>query len=122
MLRSGSASRMSDSLRAFNESIPGADGKVLDRAPYPEIGRIQEVDGSGKASYNSLGAKLQRRFSAGLTYLVGYTWSRSIATASAIRNHGGDTLFPQNSYHLREEKALSGSHTTHRAVTSVLYD
>ncbi|PYU93954.1 MAG: hypothetical protein DMG08_08820 [Acidobacteria bacterium] len=118
----GSASRKLESMRAFNESIPGADGKVLDRAPYPEFGRIQEVDGSGKASYNSLGAKLQRRFSAGLTYLFGYTWSRSIDTASAIRNHGGDTLFPQNSYNLRAEKALSGFDTTHRAVTSILYE
>lgn len=118
----GSVSRKLESLRAFNESIPGPTGSVLARAPYPEFGRIQEVDGSGKANYNSLGLKLQRRFSQGLTYLFGYTWSRSIDTTSAIRVHGGDTLFPQNSYNLRAERGLSSFHVGHRAVTSVLYE
>jgi hypothetical protein len=115
-------SRKLESLRAFNESLPGATGTVLERAPYPEFGRIQEVDGSGKANYNSLGVKLQRRLSQGLTYTFGYTWSRSIDTGSAIRNHMGDTLFPQNSYNLRAERALSSFHVAHRSVTSVLYD
>src|SRR4029434_3343621 len=90
--------------------------------PYPEFGRIQEVDGSGKANYNSLGVKVQRRFSDGLTYLFAYTWSRSIDTASAIRNHGGDTLFPQNSYDLAAERAPSSFNTTHRTVSTVLYE
>jgi hypothetical protein len=118
----GSVSRKLESLRAFNESLPGATGTVLQRAPYPEFGRIQEVDGSGKANYNSLGVKLQRRFSQGLTYLFGYTWSRSIDTGSAIRNHVGDTLFPQNSYNLRAERGLSSFDTAHRTVTSALYE
>jgi Carboxypeptidase regulatory-like domain len=118
----GSVSRKLESLRAFNESIPGATGTVLERAPYPEFGRIQEVDGSGKANYNSLGAKVQRRFSDGLTYLFAYTWARSIDTASAIRNHAGDTLFPQNSYELAAERAPSSFNTTHRAVSTVLYE
>jgi hypothetical protein len=118
----GSVSRKLESLRAFNESIPGATGSVLSRAPYPEFSRIQEVDGSGKASYNSLGVKLTRNFNQGLTYLMGYTWSRSIDNASAIRNHGGDTLFPQNSYNIAAEKALSSFHVAHRLTTSTLYE
>ena len=118
----GSLSRKLESLRAFNESIPGATGTVLERAPYPEFGRIQEVDGSGKASYNGLGVKLQKNFSSGLTYLVGYTWSKSIDTASSIRSHNGDTLFPQNSYNIAGDRALSTFHTAHRLVTSTLYE
>ena len=118
----GSVSRKLESLRAFNESLPGATGTVLDRAPYPEFSRIQEVDGSGKAHYDSLSVKLQRRFSQGLTYLVGYTFSKSIDTASGIRNNGGDTLFPQNSYCIRCERGLSIFHFSHRLVTSTLYE
>jgi hypothetical protein len=117
----GSLGRKLESLRAFNESIPGATGSVLSRAPYPEFGRIQEVDGSGKSSYNGLSLKLEKRFSSGFTFLSGYTWSRSIDNASAIRNQGGDTLFPQNSYNLAAEKALSSFHTSHRFVSSGLY-
>ncbi|MBI3694537.1 MAG: TonB-dependent receptor [Acidobacteria bacterium] len=118
----GSVSRKLESLRAYNESLPGATGTVLDRAPYPEFSRIQEVDGSGKAHYDSLSLKLQRRFSQGLTYLVGYTFSKSIDTASGIRNNGGDTLFPQNSYCIRCERGLSIFHVSQRMVTSILYE
>src|SRR5438093_1110499 len=116
--------RRLESLRAFNEAYPTADPtlSVASRSPYPELSRIQEVDGSGKANYNALSVKLQRRFSKGLTYLFGYTWSRSIDYGSAIRVHSSDLLFPQNSYDLRAERGLSSFHTPHRGVTSVLYE
>ncbi|MBS1807824.1 MAG: carboxypeptidase regulatory-like domain-containing protein [Acidobacteria bacterium] len=117
----GSVGRKLESLRAFNESIPGTTGSVLSRAPYPEFGRIQEVDGSGKSSYNGFSVKLEKRLSGGLSFVSGYTWSKSIDNASAIRSHNGDTLFPQNSYNLAAERALSSFHTSHRAVNSVLY-
>ena len=117
----GSVSRKLESLRAFNESIPGTTGSVLSRAPYPEFGRIQEVDGSGRANYNGFSVKLEQRLSNGLSFVSGYTFSKSIDNASAIRNHGGDTLFPQNSYNLNAERALSSFNVKHRAVNSVLY-
>jgi len=117
----GSVSRKLESLRSFNDPVPSATGSIASRTPYPELGRIQEVDGSSKANYNSLSVKLQRRFSKGLTYLFGYTWSRSIDYGSAIRVHGSDLLFPQNGYDLRAERGLSSFHTPHRSVTSVLY-
>jgi hypothetical protein len=117
----GSVGRKLESLRAFNESIPGTVGNVLSRAPYPEFGRIQMVDGSGKSHYNGASIKLEKRLSSGMSFVSGYTWSKSIDNASAIRNHAGDTLFPQNSYNLAAEKALSSFHTSHRMVNSVLY-
>src|SRR5205807_2154024 len=120
----GSVSRRLESLRAFNEAYPTADTTlpVALRSPYPELGRFQEVDGSGKANYNALSAKLQRRFSKGLTYMFGYTWSKSIDYGSAIRVHDTDVLFPQSSYNLHAERGLSSFNQDHRAVTSVLYD
>jgi hypothetical protein len=118
----GSMSHKLESLRAYNESLPGATGTVLERAPYPEFSRIQEVDGSGSGNYNALSLRLQRRFSQGLTYLAGYTWSKSIDTASGIRNNGGDTLFPQNSYCIRCERGLSIFSVSHRTVSTVLYE
>ena len=118
----GSVSRKLESLRSFNDPIPSATGSIASRTPYPELGRIQEVDGSSRANYNALSVKLQRRFSKGLTYLFGYTWSRSIDYGSAIRVHGSDLLFPQNGYDLRAERGLSSFHTPHRSVTSVLYE
>src|SRR5215470_9733228 len=81
----GSVGRKLESLRAFNESIPGTTGSVLSRAPYPEFGRIQEVDGSARSSYNGFSAKLERRFREGANFSLGYTWSKSIDNGSAIR-------------------------------------
>ncbi|MGH9673137.1 MAG: carboxypeptidase regulatory-like domain-containing protein [Bryobacteraceae bacterium] len=122
----GSISHHLESLRAVNETLP-ADPRVDSRsiplrAPFPNFGRIQLVDNGGNGTYNSLGAKLTRRFSSGLTYLASYTWSKSIDTATAIRNQGGDTLFPQNSYCRSCEKARSSHDNRHRYVTSVLWE
>jgi hypothetical protein len=120
----GSVSRRLEMLRAFNEAYPTADPtlSIPIRSPYPELGRIQEVDGSAKANYNSLSVKLQRRFSKGLTYLSGYTWSKSIDDGSAIRVHDTDVLFPQSSYNLHAQRGLSSFNQSHRVVSSVLYD
>ncbi|WP_031499525.1 TonB-dependent receptor [Bryobacter aggregatus] len=122
----GSFSRHLESLRAVNEAVPVdpavSNLSVPNRSAFPNFGRIQLVDNSNHANYNSLGAKLTKRYSAGLTALFSYTWSKSIDTASAIRNQGGDTLFPQNSGCRNCERGLSSFNTQHRFVTSLLYD
>jgi hypothetical protein len=115
-----------ESLRAVNEAIP-ADPRVDSRpvylrSPFPNFGRIQLVDNGGSGNYNSLGAKLTKRYSNGVTFLGSYTWSKSIDTATAIRNLGGDTLFPQNSYCRACERARSSHDVRHRFVTSALWD
>ncbi len=117
----GSISRHLESLRAVNEAIPGTT-PALQRTPFAEFGRIQLVDAGANGNYNGASAKLTKRFSAGLTYLLSYTWSKSIDEASGIRTHNGDTLFPQNSYCLRCERGLSIFNTASRFVSSVLYD
>jgi len=117
----GSVSHRLERMRAFNEAIPGP-GSVKSRQPYPEFGRIQEVDGSVNANYNSFSAKLTRRYSQGLTLLAGYTWAKAIDNGSGIRTLGADTLFPQNSYCIQCERALSVFDTRHRFVSSVIYD
>ncbi len=121
----GSVSHRLEGLRAPNESLPAP--RVLGiperlRAPFPEFGRIQLVDNGGNGNYNSLGAKLTKRYTAGLTFLASYTYSKAIDTASAIRNQGGDTLFPQNSYCRSCERGRSSFDTNQRFVTSVQWE
>ena len=117
----GSQSRHLESLRAVNEALPGTT-PILQRTPFAEFGRIQLVDASANAGYNALSAKVTKRYSSGLTYLLAYTWSKSIDDASGIRVHNGDTLFPQNSNCLACERGLSIFSTASRLVSSVLYD
>jgi hypothetical protein len=122
----GSVSHRLESLRAVNESIPLAQAPAVSsipmRAPFPNFGRIQLVDNGGNGNYHSLGTKLTKRYSNGMTYLISYTWAKSIDTATAIRNQGGDTLFPQNSYCRNCERARSSHDVRHRFVTSALWD
>ena len=118
----GSVSRKLEQYRSFNYAEPSPTGSIASRVPYPELGRVFLVDGVGKANYNSLGLKLQRRLSAGLTYLLGYTWARAIDTGSGIRPHASDTLFAQDEFCIQCDYALSAFHTQHRWVWSTLYE
>jgi hypothetical protein len=118
----GSESHHLEFLRAVNESLPGTVGSVVSRAPYPNFGRIQLVDNSGNGNYNSLGMKLTKRYSGGLTMLGSYTYAKSMDETSGIRVQGDDTLFPQNSYCRTCERALSAFDTRHRFVLSAIYD
>jgi hypothetical protein len=118
----GNVSRHVEQLRAVNEAIPSPTGSIASRSPFPEFGRIQLVDNGGVANYNGLSFKLTKRYSSGLTYLLGYTWSKTLDTGSSIRTHDGDTLFPQNSYCRSCEYGLSSFNVGHRFTSSVLYD
>lgn len=117
----GSEGHRLERFRAVNEAIPGP-GSAASRDPYPEFGRIQEVDGEANSNYNAFTAKITRRFSDGLTYLAGYTYSKSIDDGSGIRTLGADSLFPQDSYCVKCERALSVFDTRHRVITSLLYE
>jgi hypothetical protein len=117
----GSEGHRLEHFRAINEALPGSSSNAS-RQPYPEFGRIQEVDGEANSNYHALTAKITRRFSKGLTFLAGYTWSKSIDNASGIRTLGADSLFPQNSYCGSCERSLSVFDTRHRFVTSLLYE
>lgn len=122
----GSVSHHLEAMRAVNEALPADPAvdrrTVPERSPFPNFGRIQYVDNSGNGNYHSLGLKFTKRYSNGLTYLMSYTWAKSIDTASAIRNQGGDTLFPQNSYCRQCERARSSHDVRQRFVTSALWD
>jgi hypothetical protein len=122
----GNVSHRLESLRAVNEAIPADPAvdprPIFLRSPFPNFGRIQLVDNGGNGNYHSLGVKLTKRYSQGVTLLTSYTWAKAIDTATAIRNHGGDTLFPQNSYCRQCERARSSHDTRHRFVTSGLWD
>ena len=117
----GNQSRHLGGLQNLNAPIPGATGTPNSRAPFPQFGIIQTLSNEGVGNYNALGAKLTRRFQAGLTFLASYTWSKSLDTTSANRGTSNDIL-PQDSRCLRCEYGYSAFDTPQRFVTSVLYE
>ena len=79
------------------------------------------VQGEINSNYNALSVKVTRRFSAGLTYLASYTWSKSLDNASALRGTATDIL-PQDSRCLRCDHGYSAFNVPNRFVSSVLYE
>ncbi len=117
----GSVSHHLESYRGVSAAVPGP-GTVASRSPYPNFGLLVLVENGGNGNYNSMGSKLTKRYSNGLTALVAYTWSKSIDETSGIRTEDSDSLFSQNGACQRCERGLSAFDVRHRLVISGLYD
>lgn len=112
--------------RLYNQAIlksgPTDASTIAQRSPWPNYGRLQEVDGIDNSNYHALALKLQQRFSKGLTYLIGFTWSKAIDGGSAIRTNTGDTLWPVNSYDLHDMRGPAQFDVPRRFVASFVYE
>ncbi len=113
-------------LRVWNQPVlrtgPNDSRTLLQRSPFPAYGLIQTLDSHGNSNYHGLALKAQRRFSKGLTYLTGFTWSKATDQGSSIRNNTGENQFATDNYNLRREHSLSQFHNGHRFVSSLLYE
>ena len=116
----GSQGHRLERLYYLNQPVPGATS-VAARAPFPELGIIQELGNVIDSNYNSLSAKLTRRLSGGLTFLTGYTFSKSLDDGSGVRVIGTDGVHPQDSRCLSCERSRSIFDARQRFVGSVLY-
>jgi hypothetical protein len=113
----------------------GPNGATVGRAlrPFPQVGHFDlndysfTPDKSGSFTYHSLQTKLEKRFSAGLTFLVSYTWSKNL-TNSETDALGGSGFFgtgnflAQDNYNRKVEKTLSQLDTPHALVLSYTYE
>ncbi len=84
---------------------------------------ITNFASSGSSHYHSLQTRLEKRFSAGLSFLASYTWSHSIDNASSANlgsdNNSGPRFFRA---HPEWEVGNSDFDVRHRFVFSHLYE
>jgi hypothetical protein len=71
---------------------PAGVGAIQARRPYPIFGAITYNGQDNSTIYNALQAKFEKRSSAGLWYLVSYTWSKSIGVSNTPAV-GGDYAY-----------------------------
>jgi hypothetical protein len=98
--------------------------------PYPSFGDIQWMENRVLSSYNSMQARLEKRFSAGLSTLFSYTFGKALTEApDHISTSGGgpglDTgtfREPQNPNNLKAERGLAEFDVKHRFVASYIYE
>ena len=105
---------------------PGTAAQVQARRPFPWWPSTNFMGTStGTTSYNGLEAKLERRFSNGLYYLVSYTWSKSIDSASSgwfDAENGAGGGGPQDYYHPNLSRAVSAYDIPHYLSMSGVYE
>ncbi|HXA49248.1 MAG TPA: TonB-dependent receptor, partial [Candidatus Acidoferrum sp.] len=78
------------------------------RRPIQNFGAIEVAYGAGYSNYNALQLKLEKRYSAGLTFINSFTWSKGIDNASGhLEANNGDNS-RANIRDLAHEKGISG--------------
>ena len=98
--------------------------------PYAGFGDIQWMENRVDASYNSLQARLEKRFSHGLSALVSYTWGKALTESpDHISTSGGGAGFdtgtfrePQDGNNLQAERGLAEFDVKHRFVASYIWE
>jgi hypothetical protein len=90
--------------------------------PVPQFDDINILESRANSNYNSLQVRFQQRLDFGLSFLTSYAWSKSIDDASGFFTSAGDPNFPQNSFDVRQERALSNFDVRHRLSVSYSYD
>jgi len=84
-----------------------------------------EIAGIANSSYNAMEASMRKRFSHGLSFLLSYTWSKTIddvssfnITGSAAKPVAGENDLAQNPFDLAAERGLSLFDARNRFVAS----
>ena len=84
-----------------------------------------EIAGIASSSYNAMEASMRKRFSHGMSFLLSYTWSKTIddvssfnITGSAAKPVAGENDLAQNPFDLAAERGLSLFDARNRFVAS----
>lgn len=107
--------------RNINQAVLGT-GSIASRRPFAGFGNIPYRESSANSIYHSLQARAEKRFSDGFTFLVSYTFAKSIDDSSGVPASIASTNNPQNSFDLRAERGLSEFDVRHRFVASFIYE
>jgi hypothetical protein len=106
----------------YNTALTPGPGDPQARSLYPYIGPTFYDRSVGTASYNAAQLQLDKRYSSGLSYSVGYTYSKSI-------NAGGDGWFgaeggvPVDPYHpdAYGSRSVAGTDLTHVLTENTIF-
>jgi hypothetical protein len=117
----GNGNRKMTQIRNVNQPLTPGPGTVKSRSPWPYFGWIIMRDPAGSGSYNAGTAKLEKRYSHGMTLVAAYTWSHAIDNvAEALTSAGGQEL--QDNYDLRRNRGNSTFDIRQTFVASAVYD
>jgi hypothetical protein len=115
-----------NSTDARNAGIPipytGFNGTVAQAlTPFPQYGPINNYfSRTGTSDYNSLLIKFQKHYSNGLSFLMGYTISKTLADEASDAGYFASA--PQDFYNRRLEKTVSNIDIPQNLIFSYTYE
>ncbi|MBL8176621.1 MAG: TonB-dependent receptor [Bryobacterales bacterium] len=119
-----------------NYALPGA-GNINNRRQYTRLTYpgtnftvtpltiVDRHDWFGNSQFHSMQTRLEKRLSAGSSFLIGYTFAKTIGDTGGFSGAGNPPGTPQgfqNPLNRRLEKALDDQNLKHRLVASYQYD
>jgi hypothetical protein len=92
--------------------------------PYPQYSGVSSAAADlASSTYNSLQLKVQKRFAAGASINVAYTWSKLLSNTDTLTTWlESSTPGIQNPRDLQAEKSLSANDAAQRLTVSYVYD
>src|SRR5688572_4644471 len=121
----GNRTRNGRRLRNLNEGVIQGNAVVF---PYAQYGYgnayLEQIVTNGRADYDALQMRLQRRMSRGLAYTVAYTWSKALGDFLDHLSAGGGAVGnnPSSAYAMEKDYGLLAFDIPHRLVTSFIYE
>ncbi len=115
-------------LRNLNEGIIQTAGVGPVIFPYAQYGFgnafLEQIVTNGRANYNALQTRLQRRMSDGLAFTVAYTFSSAKGDFIDHLTAGGGASgnFPNTAYDMAADNGPLPFDVPHRLVTSFIYE
>ena len=104
----------------YNVATTPGPGSIAARQPFTYITPGNFSRSWGKANYNALQAQVNKRFSQGLSFMVAYTWSKSINTACDA--FFAESCSMQNPYDFNKERSIASTDLPHILSVTWLYD
>lgn len=100
---------------------PGPVSTEAARRPYPYITPTFYDQSVGQSKYNAMQFRLQQRATAGLSYIISYTYSKSMdrGCSGSFGAEGCETQFP---YNTNLDRSVSGFDLPHIFSGSFVYD
>ena len=106
-----------------NPALPPAAGAINPRRRFPLFQNIIQQESTSFSTYHSLQVTGEKRFSKGLLFLIGYTWSKSLDDTSTWSGLGGqESPLPQDPRRIFLEKGRSGFDLRQRLTLTWVYE
>lgn len=107
--------------RNINQPAPSTVPFAQSRRPFPLFRNIVMRENGGSHTYHALSTEVERKWKAGLSYQVAWTWGKTLTDVDETGGvEGGTTL--ENAFDRRRERADAQYNPRHRFISTVMWE